>query len=297
MPILVESVPELRQVVAGWRRQDHSIGLVPTMGSLHAGHLSLVESALADNQRVVVSIFVNPLQFGPTEDYHRYPRPLRQDLDLLGELGADLVVFHPSLDEMYPQPPKTSIAVGDLGRVLEGLTRPGHFDGVATVVTKLLNLAGPDRAYFGQKDAQQLAIVRQLVRDLDLGVEIIGCPIVRDLDGLALSSRNGYLSPVDRAGATALFRGLVAANQAHAYGGQVDTELARVRILEILGAEPHLEVDYVELVDPDTLLGVGRLALVAARLNGVRLIDNHIIGHPLVAGIGPSRLTTSWTHP
>jgi pantoate--beta-alanine ligase len=276
---LVLATPELvRDTVGGWRRAGASVGLVPTMGALHAGHLSLVTRAAAENDRTVVSIFVNPLQFGPAEDFGRYPRDLTGDLGKLAGRGVD-AVYSPATERMYPEDSTTRVRVGGLSDVLEGAHRPGHFDGVATVVTKLFSTVRPDRAYFGQKDAQQAALVTRLARDLDLGVEIVVCPIVRDEDGLALSSRNVYLSTQERESALALSRSLRAANDAYLNGEREPANLRRA-MRAVLDAEAGLDLDYAETVDPFDFRSPGHLALVAARVGKTRLIDNHRLGEP-----------------
>src|SRR5438270_6782850 len=205
----------MRAKVQEWA--EYSIGLVPTMGALHAGHRSLIERADAENDMVVVSVFVNPIQFGAGEDLSRYPRPVAADLAMLRELDVD-AVYMPNVDDMYPPGSSTRVVVGGVADPLEGAARPGHFEGVATIVTKLLWTVEPDRAYFGQKDAQQVAVVRRLAADLDTGVEIVTCPTVREPDGLAVSSRNVYLSPDERAQATSLSRALQAAAKAYQAG-------------------------------------------------------------------------------
>ncbi len=249
---------------------------MPTMGALHAGHLSLVERARSDNDRVVVSVFVNPLQFGPGEDFDRYPRRLDADLELLSSAGVD-AVYTPSADVMYPRGASTRVVVHDLTETLEGSHRPGHFEGVTTVVMKLFEAVRPHRAYFGQKDAQQLAVVRRMARDLDTGIEVIGCPIVREADGLALSSRNLYLSPQARRAALVLNRALRAADDAYR-GGERDFGALRSILHETLAQEPLAEVDYAELVDPESFRPPGDLAVLAVRVAGTRLIDNHQLG-------------------
>ena len=269
----------LQATSEGWRSAGLRVGLVPTMGALHARHLSLVERARRECDRVVASVFVNPLQFGPQEDYARYPRPLDSDLDLLARAEVD-AVFVPDVAEMYAPGAATRIHVQGLGERLEGAHRPGHFDGVATVVMKLFNAARPHRAYFGQKDAQQAALVKRLASDLDTGVEVVVCPIVREHDGLALSSRNAYLSPAERRAATCLRRALQAANQAYLAGEREPANL-RDRLLGVLASEPLAAVDYAELVDPETFLAPGRLAVLAVRFGATRLIDNHLLGEVL----------------
>jgi pantoate--beta-alanine ligase len=253
------------------------IGLVPAMGALHEGHLSLVRHARADNDTVVVSIFVNPTQFGPSEDYALYPRDSDRDLALLRDLGTDLV-FMPPVAEVYPEGFDTHVEVEKLTQVLEGVSRPGHLRGVATVVTKLFNIVQPHRAYFGQKDAQQLAVIRRLTRDLDLPVEVVGLPTVRDPDGLAMSSRNAYLSPEERKAALVLYRSLEAARELWRSGAR-DAALIRRCMGEVLAAEPLARVEYVSVADAETLEEletVDRPALVslAVRIGKTRLIDN-----------------------
>ena len=275
------SVEILRSVAAlrEWRRRPGSVGLVPTMGALHAGHASLVSAACAQNDRVVVSIFVNPAQFGPGEDYQSYPRDEGADLALLGSLGAD-AAFLPAVEEVYPPGDATRVVPGPIAEPLEGSRRPGHFTGVATVVTKLLCMAEPDRAYFGQKDFQQLRVVQSLVRDLALRAEIVPCPIVRDADGLALSSRNAYLSPEERGRALWLSRALSAAAAAHARGER-DHGGLRDLVSGIASAAGAL--DYAAVVDPLTLQELAGAAdraaiLLACRVGRTRLIDNELLG-------------------
>jgi pantoate--beta-alanine ligase len=265
-----------------WRASNHSIGLVPTMGALHEGHLSLVRRARAENARVVVSIFVNPLQFGPGEDYEAYPRSRDTDLAALASESVD-AVYLPETAEMYPPAASTRVRVPALDELLEGAHRPGHFEGVATVVLKLLNTVTPDRAYFGQKDAQQAAIVTRLAGDLDTGVEIRVGPIVREPDGLAMSSRNAYLDPAERRAATVLYRALQSANQAW-QGGERDPGRLSEKMLATLGSERLARPDYVEVVDPLTFRqasGGPVLAVLAVRIGGTRLIDNHRLGDAL----------------
>lgn len=256
------------------------LGLVPTMGALHEGHFSLVRTARARSAEVAVSIFVNPKQFGPTEDLARYPRSLEADCAALAALGVDYV-FTPQASDMYPEGFRTVVEVNELGDRLEGRTRPGHFAGVTTVVLKLFELVRPDLAFFGRKDAQQLRIIRQMATDLDLDVDIVSCPIVREPDGLALSSRNAYLSAEERRAATSLSRALREAGAAIAGGAREATPLlaAARRVLE---AEPMAAPDYVELVDAesfDPISSVTRTALLllAVRIGSTRLIDNALI--------------------
>lgn len=272
---IVRNLDALRHAVAMFRAEGAAVALVPTMGALHAGHLALIEAARRAGTRVVASIFVNPKQFGPNEDLARYPRREASDARMLGEAGCDLL-WAPTIDDMYPAGFATNISVGGgLTDVLDGAARPGHFDGVATVVLKLFNQVRPDRAYFGEKDWQQLAVVRRMAADLDCGVEIIGVPTQRDDDGLALSSRNIYLDEGERIRALALPRALGVAAQAIGRGDSADVALATARAaLEAAG----FEVDYVTLVDSATLAepvaGRPRRLLAAARIGTTRLIDN-----------------------
>jgi pantoate--beta-alanine ligase len=258
------------------------VGLFPTLGGVHAGHLALVDRARADCASVVSTLFLNPTQFGPTEDLDRYPAEEAADLDQLAAHGVDLILV-PARDEMYAAGFDTTVHVGGITDRLEGARRPGHFDGVTTVVTKLLNITTPDRAYFGEKDAQQLRVIRQLVRDLDIPVEIVSCPTVRDPDGLALSSRNAYLSPEERQAALSLSRGLGLARDAFA-AGERDAGTLRGLVLGELQAEPLVRVDYVSLAHDDTLAelegevtGLALLSL-AVHVGSTHLIDNVTLG-------------------
>jgi len=267
----------MRSVSAEWRRVGNSVGFVPTMGALHSGHLSLVEQAKRECDRVVVSIFVNPLQFGPKEDFHRYPRPFAKDAALCRKAGVD-AIFHPSVAAMYPDGRVTRIEVPGLSETLEGAIRPGHFSGVATVVAKLFSAVQPDRAYFGEKDFQQLQVIRRMTRDLDLPVEIAGCPTVREADGLALSSRNAYLTKTDRALAPRISRALAAA-VAQFKGGERSPAKVRKTALNVLRGLPGAEVQYLEVRDAETLgpvkhLARGQRILAAVKLGKTRLIDN-----------------------
>ncbi|HET6810003.1 MAG TPA: pantoate--beta-alanine ligase [Acidimicrobiales bacterium] len=260
------------------RAQGRSIGLVPTMGALHAGHAALVRRAAAECDVVAVTVFVNPLQFGPGEDLSRYPRTLAADAALAADCGAT-ILFSPPVEEMYPGPVLTSVRVSGLTEALEGASRPGHFDGVATVVAKLLAMAGRCRAYFGEKDFQQLAVVRRLTTDLSFPVEIVGCPTVRESDGLALSSRNAYLSSEERAVAPLLHAALQEGAAAVA-AGETDPAAVAALVARTLAAEPRFRLDYAAAVDPATLAVPAALApgrevriLVAAHLGTTRLID------------------------
>jgi pantoate--beta-alanine ligase len=261
-----------------WRRAGKSIGLVPTMGALHAGHLSLVKLARQENDVVVVSSFVNPIQFGPGEDFERYPRDPERDAELLERAGTD-AIYRPTTESMYPPGASTRVHVGGVAEPFEGTARPGHFKGVATVVTKLLAATEPDRAYFGQKDAQQVAVVKRLVRDLDLGVEICVGPTVRETDGLALSSRNAYLNPEERQAAASLSAALRLAADAY-QDGERDPDRLRATLLSRLAAEPLARVDYAEVVDAATFRSPGSLAVLAVRIGKTRLIDNHDLSQP-----------------
>jgi pantoate--beta-alanine ligase len=269
---VVRTVAELRTALP-----REGVGFVPTMGYLHAGHLALVERARAENPFVAVSIFVNPLQFGPGEDYHRYPRDLERDQALLREAGVDLL-FAPSVEEMYPKGFSTRLQVeGPLTALWEGEVRPGHFQGVATVVARLFLLVGPGRAYFGEKDYQQLLVIRKMVRDLGFPIEVVGVPTVREEDGLALSSRNVYLSPETRKKATVLYRALSAMREVAQGGGSVAEALRAGEA--VLAEVPEFKKDYLALVHPETLLPLsdwvkGARGIVAGRFPEVRLIDN-----------------------
>ncbi len=272
---IVRTIHTLREQVAKWRKAGESIALVPTMGALHAGHLSLIALAKDKADRVVVSIFVNPTQFGPREDFKTYPRDEVGDLEKLGAAGVDLV-FAPEAAEMYPQGFKTQIKIGDLTEGLCGASRPNHFDGVATVVAKLLMQCGPNIAIFGEKDYQQLLVIKQLVRDLDIPVEIIGAPILREPDGLALSSRNLYLSPEQRKIAPLLHQTIASVAADLAQGRGCDDAVVAARFkLDAAG----FRVDYVAVRDPDTLQPLSgpvkrARVLTAAYLGKTRLIDN-----------------------
>ena len=263
----------MRDVARGWRADGSSIGLVPTMGALHAGHMSLVEAARLENDRVVVSVFVNPIQFGPGEDLARYPRSPERDLSMLTTAGVD-AVYKPSVADMYPPGASTRVIVHRVADPLEGAARPGHFEGVATVVTKLFTTTSADRAYFGQKDAQQVAVVRRLVSDIDLGVDIRVCPTVREDDGLALSSRNAYLSPAERQASVCLSRALGEAAKAYG-GGERNPDRLRAILREAIESEPLAQLEYAEVVDPATFSTPGSLAVLAVRIGKTRLIDNH----------------------
>jgi len=272
---VVTTVAEMRRLRA---QMTGSVGLVPTMGYLHEGHLSLVRRARADNEHVVATIFVNPTQFGPQEDYQRYPRDPERDLRLLEQEGTD-VVFMPGVEEIYPQGFDTWVEVGEslTGR-LEGVFRPGHLRGVTTVVAKLFNVVQAQRAYFGQKDGQQLAVIRRMAADLHMDVEVVAVPTVREPDGLAMSSRNAYLSPEERRAATVLWRSLCRARELFD-GGERRAEVIRGEMQAVLASEPLASVDYVSVADAETLAEletIDRAAMVslAVRIGNTRLIDN-----------------------
>ena len=284
---VIESAREMAQVC---RRASRSLGLVPTMGALHEGHLSLVRRARAENKTLAVSIFINPAQFGNSQDLISYPRDLEKDLELLKQEVVDLV-FTPEAAEIYPPSFDTWVEVGTLGNKLEGAHRPGHFRGVATVVTKLFNLVGPDLAYFGQKDGQQTVVIKRLVRDLDLDLEVVVCPTIRQADGLAFSSRNARLSPEQREAATVVYRALCRADELWRTGER-NADVLRQQVRLVLESQPLLdEIDYVSVAASGTLieLGNGQLAeglqdvvagsmvSLAVIFGQVRLIDNIIL--------------------
>lgn len=271
---------QVREAVAEARGEGRSVGLVPTMGALHEGHLSLVRRSVADNDMTVVSIFVNPTQFGHGEDLEKYPQPLEDDRRLCEAEGAD-VIFAPSPLEMYREGFSTYVEETKLSKGLCGAARPGHFKGVTTVVTKLFNIVGPDRAYFGQKDAQQAAVIKRIVRDLDMPVEIVVLPIVREDDGVAMSSRNAYLSGPLREEARVLSRALGRGEELAA-DGETDTAVFITAMMDVIHGAPHARVDYVEIVDAETLETVDEireaaLAAIAVYIGDTRLIDNRIL--------------------
>lgn len=277
---IVETVKEVRKQVKEWKKDGLSVGFVPTMGYLHEGHKSLIDKAVEENDRVVVSVFVNPIQFGPKEDLASYPRDLERDAKLCEEAGANLI-FHPEKEEMYFDDFCTFVDLDDLTKGLCGKTRPTHFRGVCTVVSKLFHIVTPDRAYFGQKDAQQLAVVRRMVRDLNFDIEIVGCPIIREEDGLAKSSRNTYLSEKERAAAVILHKGLTEGEKMLKTGEKDAAKVVKT-ITDMIESEPLARIDYVELVDWNTLKPVetinGKvLVAVAVYIGTTRLIDNIIL--------------------
>jgi len=271
---------EVRKAVAEARGKGHSVGLFPTLGALHEGHLSLVRRSVADNDMTVVSIFVNPTQFGPGEDLEKYPRPFERDTRLCEAEGVD-VIFAPSPGEMYSEDYSTYVEETKLSKGLCGAARPEHFKGVTTVVTKLFNIIRPDRAYFGQKDAQQAAVLRRMVRDLDMPVEIVVLPIVREDDAVAMSSRNDYLSGPLREEARVLSQALDRAEGLVA-DGETDTSVLIGEMMDVIRGAPHARVDYVEIVDTETLepvdeIGEAALAAMAVYIGDTRLIDNRIL--------------------
>jgi len=279
----METAHTLGELRVARKKMKGTVGLVPTMGFLHAGHISLVKRAVSECENVVVSIFVNPTQFGPTEDFAAYPRDLDRDIALLREAGAHLV-WAPSEEVMYPDGYQTYVTVEEITKVLEGAMRPTHFRGVTTVVAKLFNAVQPDRAYFGQKDAQQVAVLTQMVRDLNFNLQMVVCPIIREPDGLALSSRNTYLDATERQTALVLSRALRKARAEYA-SGERNTQKIRSAMDAVFDAEPGAKVQYISIADPVTLKEIDRIetqALVsmAVYVGKTRLIDNSILGKP-----------------
>ncbi len=277
---IVSTVAEVREIVKGWRAAGETVGLVPTMGFLHAGHQSLIAASVAGNDHTVVSVFVNPTQFGPNEDLASYPRDLDRDAALCESTGAD-VIFHPEPSEMYPDGFVSFVDMNGLTNHLCGLSRPVHFRGVCTVVSKLFNIVQPDHAYFGQKDAQQLAVVKRMVKDLNMPLEIVGCPIVREADGLAMSSRNTYMNEEERKAALILSQSIRLGEQL-VKDGERDANVVKSAMTALIETEPMAEIDYVEVVDGLTMESVDTirgeiLCAIAVKINNkVRLIDNFI---------------------
>lgn len=276
---IVKTIDEVREIVRGWRKEGLTVGLVPTMGYLHEGHKSLIVRAAAENDRVVVSDFVNPTQFGPNEDFESYPRDIEADAKLCDEAGAS-IIFNPEAEEMYCEP-LCFVDMDKITKVLCGKTRPIHFKGVCTVVSKLFNIVVPDRAYFGQKDAQQLCVIKKMVKDLNFGIEIVGCPIIREEDGLAKSSRNTYLSAEERQAALCLSRSLKLGKEM-IDGGEKDAAKVVEAIKAEINKEPLAEIDYVEMVDLNNLEAINEvktplLTAMAVYIGKTRLIDNFII--------------------
>lgn len=275
---IATTVKEVREQVKAWRKEGKTVGFVPTMGYLHEGHESLIKRAVAENDAVVVSIFVNPMQFGPTEDLASYPRDLEADSKLVEAAGAKLI-FHPEPEEMYEDGFCSYVDMNGLTNALCGLSRPVHFRGVCTVVNKLFNIVKPDRAYFGEKDAQQLAVVKRMVKDLNMDIEIVGCPIIREADGLAKSSRNTYLSPESRKQAVVLSKSIFMARKM-IEDGERDAEKVKKAMRELIESEPLTDIDYVEIVDVNTMKSLDVikgdiLCAIAVNVGGeARLIDN-----------------------
>lgn len=276
---IVKTVDEVRAQVKEWRKEGLSVGLVPTMGYLHEGHQSLIKKSVEQNDRTVVSVFVNPMQFGPTEDLESYPRDLEADARLVESTGGDLI-FNPEPEEMYKDGFCSFVNMTGLPDALCGLTRPVHFKGVCTVVNKLFNIVKPDRAYFGEKDAQQLAIIMRMVKDLNMDIEIVGCPIIREADGLAKSSRNIYLTPEERKAAVILSKS-VALGKKMVAEGEKDAKNIVTAMKELINSEPLATIDYVEMVDMDTMKAIDEvkghvLCAMAVKFGKARLIDNFI---------------------
>ncbi len=277
---IVTTVAEVREIVKNWRKEGLTVGLVPTMGFLHAGHQSLIAASVKDNDRTVVSDFVNPTQFGPGEDLESYPRDMEHDAKLCEETGAD-IIFHPEPAEMYPDGYVSYVDMNGLTNHLCGLSRPVHFRGVCTVVSKLFHIVTPDRAYFGQKDAQQLAVIKRMVKDLNMPLTIVGCPIVREPDGLAMSSRNTYMNEEERKAALILSRSIRLGEQL-IRDGERDAAAVTKAMRDLIETEPMAKIDYVELVDNLTMESVTEvkgevLCAIAVKINDkVRLIDNFI---------------------
>lgn len=277
---VVKTIKEVREIVSSWRRDGLTVGLVPTMGYLHEGHQSLISKSVSENDRTVVSVFVNPIQFGPNEDLEAYPRDLKRDMEAVEAVGGDLI-FNPEPAEMYPSHFTSFIDTTETTELLCGAVRPVHFRGVCTVVGKLFNIVTPDRAYFGQKDAQQLATIRRFVRDLNFGLEIVPCPIVREADGLAKSSRNTYLSPAERKAALILSKSLALGKKAVDEGERNASKVVSI-ITESLQTEPLARIDYVEVVDFENIQRVETisgetLVAIAVYIGKTRLIDNFIV--------------------
>lgn len=292
--ITATTIEEARKAIKKWKAEGLTVGLVPTMGALHDGHASLVTAAVSDCDRVVTSVFVNPTQFGEGEDLESYPRDFERDCKILKEKGCHMV-FHPSVQEMYPDGYGTYVNLeSEMTKQLCGRSRPGHFRGVCTVVSKLFNITTPDRAYFGQKDAQQLAVIRRMVKDMDFDIEIVGCPTVREKDGLAKSSRNSYLNDEERQAAAVLYRSIEKAKELAAAGASGTSEasaadphsIAAADLLKtmtyVVSSEPMARIDYIEAVDGHTLmpkeyLAPGDLVAMAVYIGDTRLIDNFTI--------------------
>ncbi len=278
--VLVKTIKEVKELVNKWKSEGQSVGLVPTMGYLHEGHKSLIERSVKENDRTVVSVFVNPIQFGPNEDLATYPRDIESDKKLCESVGADLI-FNPEPSEMYGDRFCTHVDMSILTEDLCGASRPGHFRGVQTVVLKLFNIAMPNKAYFGEKDAQQLAVIKRMVEDLNVNVEIVGCPIVREADGLAKSSRNTYLSVEEREAATIINKALTIGKEL-IKNGERDTKTVIDKIIAVINSEPMANIEYIKIVDLLTIKPVEKingsvLCAAAVRFGTTRLIDNFSI--------------------
>lgn len=274
---VIETVKDTKNAIKALKSEGKTVGMVPTMGFLHAGHMSLVKKSVSENDITIVSIFVNPTQFGPNEDLEAYPRDFDKDKAMLTEAGADFIFF-PTPAEMYPEGFSTKVALKGLTETLCGLSRPGHFDGVATVVTKLFNIATPDRAYFGSKDYQQLQVIKRMVADMNMDVEVIGMSIIREEDGLALSSRNVYLKPEERGSALSLSRSFEII-QKELDSGERDAKVIRQKVIDFIYSHEGTEVDYVELVHPEQLYSLENIkgdfvTALAVKVGRARLIDN-----------------------
>ncbi len=279
--IIAETITEVRQQVAAWRKEGLTIGLVPTMGALHEGHISLVRESVKECDRTVASVFVNPTQFAAGEDLDKYPRTFERDVELLEQNGCDMV-FYPAVEEMYPAGFGAEIQITtDMVHQLCGASRPTHFKGVCTVVGKLFNIVTPDKGFFGEKDAQQLAILKKMVRDLNFPLEVVGCPTIREADGLAKSSRNSYLSPEERAAAVILYKTMQAAKE-KLESGMTDAEEVKKFMTDMIQTEPLAKIDYIQVVDGIDLIPVkevspGDLVALAVYFGSTRLIDNFTV--------------------
>ncbi len=278
---IITTISEMRSLAESLRKQGRTIGFVPTMGFLHAGHLSLLRRARQECDTVVVSIFVNPTQFGPNEDFERYPRDEKGDRGKCESVGVD-ILFTPTAAEMYPDKPTVFVTVDGISDILEGAIRPGHFRGVATVVAKLFHIVKPHKAFFGQKDYQQCAVIKRMVKGLNIDVEIVALPTVREQDGLAMSSRNSYLNSDERRASAVIYRALTSAERL-ARAGAKDPGKLKNTMQAVLREEPGIEIDYIEIADPESFTPLPSLVkafviLIAARIGRTRLIDNIVVG-------------------
>jgi pantoate--beta-alanine ligase len=278
---IIKTIKDMQALSRKLRTEGKTIGFVPTMGALHEGHLSLVRRSKDENDFTIVSIFVNPTQFGPNEDFQRYPRDNKGDLEKLQSLNVD-TVFMPVNDEMYPEGVSISIDVGDIGKILCGVSRPGHFNGVATVVAKLFNIVMPDRAYFGQKDYQQSAVIKKLIGELNFDTDIVVCPVIREPDGLAMSSRNSYLSEEERNSALILYKALQYGKELILSKADSDEASIKKKMGTLIRSELHAEIDYIDIVDPQDLKTIKQITTpavlcLAVKIGNTRLIDNIIV--------------------